>query len=351
MSNLRRDDCLYGMSWVRVAGPLAVCLYQAAEDYCHRLLTGATISRAELEIALPWPLRPGELDAAIDLLVRLGRFEVIEDHIFLPKYFLEQESDEDQKSSRAKQVEAGKARAASASRDARGRLVANQPKSSHRLVTASHKLDSGKSPPASGPSGPGRAGPSVPSKTPDSAPSELPAAASPPREVPCETSLVVDSVPVGTDVETPQQMAMRFMLQPSTRNDGGIDRSWRFYAVRFVIATGGKPTFPTRHRKRWADILKAHGVEEFCRRVSIYFDDPPWKLRDGARDFGRLIENFDLLAAGSGQAASRESGDSTARFKWAVRERIQSMNGSAPSLSPEFASWVGSSMGVTDVAV
>jgi hypothetical protein len=135
-------------------------------------------------------------------------------------------------------------------------------------------------------------------------------------------------------------MAMRFMLSPATRQDDGQDRVWRFYAVRYIISTGGKPTYPSLGKKLWGELLRTHGVEEFCRRVSIYFDDPPWKLREGARDFARLLKHFDELAAGSGKRASRDVGDHVAEFKWNMRERLASMNGTAPTLAPEFQAWI-----------
>lgn len=140
--------------------------------------------------------------------------------------------------------------------------------------------------------------------------------------------------------ESPQDMAMRYMLTPSTRNDGGRDRVWRFYAVRYVVATQAKPTYPTRGRKQLDDLIRVHGVEEVCRRISIYFDDPPFRLRDGSRDFARFLGNFDLLASGSGNTSKHEAGDRTAEFKWNVRERIEQMNGAAPRLSAEFAKWI-----------
>lgn len=151
MSTLRRDDNTYGMPWVRCAGPLAVCLYQAAEDYCHRELSGALIPKRELEIALPWVMRPGEYDAAIDQLIRVGRFEDVGDSFFLPRYFVEQESDEEQKSSRAKQVAAGKSRAANAKRDANGRMEKSPAKHQPVAGSTSQRLDSGSCSPASGP--------------------------------------------------------------------------------------------------------------------------------------------------------------------------------------------------------
>lgn len=325
MSNLRRDDNTYGMPWVRCAGPLAVCLYQAAEDYCHRELSGATIPRSELEIALPWPLRAGELDAAIELLIRLDRFHPIEGGFFLPRYFLEQESDEDQKSTRAKQVSAGKSRAATAERDAKGRMKPKPAKVQPVAGSSSQTLDSGSSPPASGPSGPGH--PRHPG---------LEEAASPPPS-PSAPDLPAGKPPK----ESPEQTVQRFMTTPP-RNDDGQDRVWRYYATRFFVECGSLPTYPKKRNELNAlkDLCVGHGPEEVCRRLGIYFDDPPWGLHDGGRDLERFFKNFDKLAVGSGKHARREKSDRSLKFQFAMREKLAGLNGHGPILAPEYRDWI-----------
>lgn len=322
MSNAWIDDNFYGQAWVRLCGPIAAHVYLAVTCLVHRDMPddfGA--AEAEIRDELPWDISDGDFHRAVGALVARGRLSQDGDRLIVTNYPIEQEQQEAQAGRRAKAIKANAAWLAK---------YKGRPKRAPSEEDAP-QARSGRPSDASGPSLPIR--PSKPSKIPPSAA---------PQASPSESSFDVVPHGTGTDLtESPQEQAMRFMLTPSTRNDGGVDRSWRFYAVRFVIATGGKPSYPTRHRKRWAELLRTHGVEEFCRRISIYFDDPPWKLREGARDFNRLIENFDLLAAGSGKTASRETGDATAKFKWDIRERIASLNGSAPPLAPEFASWVG----------
>lgn len=267
MSTLRRDDNTYGMPWVRCAGPLAVCLYQAAEDYCHRELSGALIPKRELEIALPWVMRPGEYDAAIDQLIRVGRFEDVGDSFFLPRYFVEQESDEEQKSSRAKQVAAGKSRAANAKRDANGRMEKSPAKHQPVAGSTSQRLDSGSSSPASGPV---RSGP-IP-KTPPAA----------------------DPSPSAQEVQKPKPER-----KLATGDHPELIRLWE---QLFEEATGSKPTInysadgnnlKARLKTHTRAVIEARMRRCFAERI------PDWKWREGPFSLSVFLSPaiFDALAS------------------------------------------------------
>lgn len=271
MSNAWRDDRFFDQAWVRAAGPIAACLYQAAEDYCHRNLTNATVPLRELAIILPWAMRPGELDGAIEILERLGRFERTLDAVKLPQYFVEQEADEAQESRRAKAVRAGRARAASGQRDTSGKLVA-----------ASSELDSSKSQPASYPI---RSYP-IPISPPPSA-----SDAAPPR---------------GNEDES----------SPKPRrpppNDGA--RLGEAFREAYIARFSAEPEIQKQHYVRASAHTKRVGLDEALRRLAIYLDDEkcPYGKR-GQKAFGTFLAVFDECAApranGRPDVSARPPGD------------------------------------------
>lgn len=84
-------------------------------------------------------------------------------------------------------------------------------------------------------------------------------------------------------------------------------RAWNHYRDRFERATGAKPT-PLAHYFIALDrLVREHGADEIIRRVDVYFDAPPFSLRDGGRDFGLFLKCFDRLAARSSPAATHSS--------------------------------------------
>lgn len=84
-------------------------------------------------------------------------------------------------------------------------------------------------------------------------------------------------------------------------------RAWNHYRDRFERATGAKPT-PLAHYFIALDrLVREHGADEIIRRVDVYFDAPPFSLRDGGRDFGLFVKCFDRLAARSSPAATHSS--------------------------------------------
>lgn len=72
---------------------------------------------------------------------------------------------------------------------------------------------------------------------------------------------------------------------------------WDHYVARYVQRHGEKP-LPQAHffvqleRRIKAGLTVAKGKAH----VDRYFDNPPFALRDGARDFGRLLGRWDMLA-------------------------------------------------------
>ena len=74
---------------------------------------------------------------------------------------------------------------------------------------------------------------------------------------------------------------------------------WEHYRVRFLAVSESEPIAQTGHFAFLARVLKTLSLEEVCHRIDRYFDDPPFRLRDGSRDFGRFLKAIDQLAGGS----------------------------------------------------
>lgn len=91
---------------------------------------------------------------------------------------------------------------------------------------------------------------------------------------------------------------------PAQRKPTEAQRAWNHYRDRFGAATGARPTALERYFVALDRLVREHGADEIIRRVDVYFDAPPFSLRDGARDFGLFLRCFDRLAAPSAPAAS-----------------------------------------------
>ncbi len=341
MTNAWIDDRFFQQPWVRLCGIYAATIYIASMTAIHRRATDSVrLTRREIEDELPWPIPDAEFEAAIQRLTAREKILIDGDEIAFPDYVAEQEPHERRND-----------------RSTRGRNAATARWEAEKLKKScpEHARSIPKMPDASfghpeHASGPVRSesGPNPVRSIPDSASAEpqrgtatalAPPPPDPPPKPPKHPTDLATTTPK-VPRETVEAKVERFMTTPPTDDE---DRSWRFYFVRFVVAYGTAPTYPTRGKKRWRSLLAEVGVEEFCRRISIYFDGPPRTkfLNDGPRDFERLIEHFALLAADSGKTTTQENDNRVAAWRWEVRDRFAAANGNAPTIAKEFAEWIG----------
>jgi hypothetical protein len=349
MSNAWRDDGFFGQPWVRAAGALGAAIYQAAEDYCHRELSGALVPLTVLRHLVPWPTKPGELDAAIDLLERLGRFEVVveadnpEDGgaVFLPHYALEQEPDESRRDRRASAIRAGRARAATAQRDASGRLAGTSaPLAERRSPPASGPIRSGPvrsdppetMPPAgTGPAAPPRLADPPPAPPPDPGPSALPAVVDDEPEAALPAVRPPKPGTLAAMRETGAELVAALLTRIATtppRDD--VDQVWRYHTLRCAIATGSKPTWKQHFAMAIHGLLRQHPVAELVRRLDNWHERPPYALRDKSPDFGTWLAVFDQCSKRATEAIVRQI-----QFEQAGQAWLEANHGVAEALSPE----------------
>lgn len=325
MSNFWLSDDILRDPWARLAGKAGFDIYVAATALIHRRGTDSvrvTVRKVLSEI--PWEYSTTEISTALNKLEALEKILVDGDEIALPDYEAEQESFEKMDARKKKGQEAARIRWERERMRKAEKECSEHAHGKDELPSAQNEhAPDASSPLLSAPSAP------LPSIPPSAG------AASPPS--PPAPDLPAEKPPK----ETPEQTVQRYMTT-APRNDDGQDRVWRYYATRFFVECGSLPTYPKKRNELNAlkDLCVGHGPEEVCRRLGIYFDDPPWGLHDGGRDLERFFKNFDKLAVGSGKHARREKSDRSLKFQFAMREKLAGLNGHGPILAPEYRDWI-----------
>lgn len=109
-----------------------------------------------------------------------------------------------------------------------------------------------------------------------------------------------------------------------------LDPVWEHYVRRYLANTGESPIAQQHYFVQLAKIRKAGvGDEAICRRVDLYFDHPPFALREGARDFARFLRCFDQLAETQPRITDANGYMTVAALQELARNAAETKNGEA----------------------
>lgn len=145
-----------------------------------------------------------------------------------------------------------------------------------------------------------------------------------PTDVPTDVGTDVPTDVVTTPTPTPIRIPNAIETSPaspagSTRKSRkppstDAQRVWENFRTLFVARHGEPPTESQHYFVQITAILrKGASVEGINQRLTTYFDHPPFSLREGARDFGRFLKNYDMLAPTTNGAVAKETPE------WAVK--------------------------------